>query len=969
MRKYGNGGETDPKKLTPAQWKAKNKALGYLPVNGPRPTPHGEYYDPNKFYQTIDDEGNVVDLPYESYTSPAQKTVIDPNRKPLDFSNPSFKYDPNLGRYFNNVTGDEIKSIVEQYKKGGKIKGYAQGNVVDPPYATPAQPDGFKTVGTPVNVNGAGAGYQYNFQNANQGTTTPVVTQPNPYAKNNKPAISSGTASGIGAATLAAGTVMYNNAVPNQDPKTQGLTTGIDTVASGATPWYALAKGASNMGRSQLKRDEQGNPSTNFSKSADEFLAPQHENAINAYKRDGAEGALKEFFTPQALLRGAAPLLGVGDKTTGFWGKVNKASGLTRKNEDIQEKERIRLKEIYDAENQIKLDNQKLQFNELAQDNLLKRDAGITGNTYKDGGEIKGKGTGTSDSIKAKVEAGSFVVPAAHSAQGKLIRKQILGKSPNKTANLNQAGGTTVKLSDGEMLFTPEEVQKITEAGYDLNALAPDAKDKLRTELNCGGMVKKYAKGGTVGDDDFVKKEKAKIEAERKSDAKKLGASRAKVLADKKYNDLNYAIRNNLTKQLGDKKDYQKSVADTQRELDALKQSYKLFDEQSNTAMNTPTTEAQKLAGANSRPNVEDVRKNREELLNKIKEKEDALAQAKTKLDFANNEKNYINDVSLGLGNTKKGTDPYGVAKQTTTPAANPLADPTLVEELGKMDTPSPSNAQRQAQGNVPQNTVTETADVIQPKSISQIPVTKAEPKLRGADPVSGVPAINTEPLDVNGYTNASLNPPAGEKQRFNLGNTFGTALTYGIPLAQTIIGLDQLKKAGDRPVDRIDQDVLSAVDKTKKNAMQAELDARFGMSPAEKAQLRMQNAGLLNTERYNARNLSGGSSAAALNYERAAVNDAFGRQLSAKVYDDKLKQQKQQIAYGLQDAVNNSVAHKQELNRRLFQDTMGAFQQKTNAAAGLTSTGLSNLYDSVTANNRLNRFYEDYNKANKQGS
>lgn len=917
MRKYGNGGETDPKKLTPAQWKAKNKSLGYLPVNGPRPSPHGEFYDPNKWYQTIDDKGNIIDLPYESYTNPTQKPAIDPNRKSLDLSNPSFKYDPNLGRYFNNVTGDEIKPIVEQYKKGGKIKGYAEGGTTN--YS-----ERFKSVNTVNELNQA--------QNTQ-------ATQPNPYTKNNTGAQVKGAATG---ALGAYGTGYF--AAQTANPETSSWRTAGLTGVSQAGPIGAVIGGVAGIG------DQIGKP-----------IKAKNE-------RMDAEGNLID---PESARRGAI-LGGLLSPSKALETRMSYKGGftdLTGKGytNSLEAKEKERLANIYNQENQIKLDNQKLQFNALAQDNLLKRDAGITGNTHKDGGEIKGKGTGTSDSITAKVEAGSFIVPEHNSFQAKLIRKQILGKSPNKTANLNQFGGTTVKLSAGEEMFTPEESKIITEAGYDLNKLAPDAKDKLRAELKNGGTVKCMAKGGTVGDDDY-KKAQAKADAKYEANKKKLGEARAKVIRDKDYNDLRYNIYKQLEKRTTDKKDYQKSVTDTQRELDALKQSYKLFDEQSNAALNTPTTEAEKLAGANSKPNVEDVRKNREELLNKIKDKEDALAQAKTKLDFANNEKNYINDVSLRLGNTKKGVDPYGVVKQTATPVTtattDPLADPALVEELGKMDSPAVTKT-------APVATTNNILESIRPKTLSVddtegMTAPSAQSVAQGNVPQNTSQSTQvTEPLSTTPSTNPSPSAPTGARQGFNVGNGFGTALTYGIPLAQTIIGLDQLKKAGDRPIDRINQDVLSAVDKTKKNALQAEMNAQFGMTANERAQLRMQNNGLLNTERYNARNLSGGSSAAALNYERAAVNDSFGRTLSAKIYDDKLKQQKQQIAYGLQDAVNNSVAHKQELNRRLFADTMGAWQQRTGAAANLSATGLGNLYDSISANNRLNRFNEGYNNAN----
>src|SRR5690606_31630638 len=101
------------------------------PVKSGRQSPHGNFYDPKKSYQTIDKDGNVIDLPYISYTDPTKPITIDPNRKPLDFSNPSLTYDPNTGVYRDNMTGKIIEPIIEQYKKGGKVQKLAIGGPAD----------------------------------------------------------------------------------------------------------------------------------------------------------------------------------------------------------------------------------------------------------------------------------------------------------------------------------------------------------------------------------------------------------------------------------------------------------------------------------------------------------------------------------------------------------------------------------------------------------------------------------------------------------------------------------------------------------------------------------------------------------------------------------------------------------------------------------------------------------------------
>lgn len=95
-----------------------------------------------------------------------------------------------------------------------------------------------------------------------------------------------------------------------------------------------------------------------------------------------------------------------------------------------------------------------------------------------DGGVIKGKGTAKSDSIKAKVKPGSFIVPAENTKIAEELREKLLMKAPKAKANLNQKGGEEVKLSNKEHLFTPEEKEELLERGVNVNLLAPNAHNK-----------------------------------------------------------------------------------------------------------------------------------------------------------------------------------------------------------------------------------------------------------------------------------------------------------------------------------------------------------------------------------------------------------------------------------------------------------------------------------------------------------
>lgn len=135
----------------------------------------------------------------------------------------------------------------------------------------------------------------------------------------------------------------------------------------------------------------------------------------------------------------------------------------------------------------------------------------VAGQEKSDGGNIKGPGTAKSDSIKAKIEPGSFVVPAENAHIAERISEMYLGKEGNK-ANLNQGGGAPVKLSNQEFLFTPDEVAKLIDMNIDVTKLAPNA--NKGNGKSKGGKVKWYQTGGEVQELDQLLKN---IEADIKN--------------------------------------------------------------------------------------------------------------------------------------------------------------------------------------------------------------------------------------------------------------------------------------------------------------------------------------------------------------------------------------------------------------------------------------------------------------------
>jgi len=68
---------------------------------------------------------------------------------------------------------------------------------------------------------------------------------------------------------------------------------------------------------------------------------------------------------------------------------------------------------------------------------------------YAEGGIIKGKGGPKSDSIKAKVKPGSFIVPAENAEKAKEVKKMISSgkeKGEDEEAELNEKGGTVTAI-------------------------------------------------------------------------------------------------------------------------------------------------------------------------------------------------------------------------------------------------------------------------------------------------------------------------------------------------------------------------------------------------------------------------------------------------------------------------------------------------------------------------------------------
>jgi GH24 family phage-related lysozyme (muramidase) len=230
----------------------------------------------------------------------------------------------------------------------------------------------------------------------------------------------------------------------------QGLMTAVPGIGHAVAGIDSLVQGIAPT-------DEYGIDKSDFSAGVKSLLSPisRGTNMIKDVQKDG--------FQAKDLLN-LVPVLG----------------GITRRKDQLKEKERAQKKQkTIDTADRIKSRSQ--YFTDLYQ--------GLA-----DGGMVEGKGTSKSDSIKTKLKAGSFVVPSENAQLAMQLGQELLGWNKNEKAD--KGSGESVAISDGEVVFQPDEVQTLREFGIDVEALAPEAEDA--DMMKKGGKVKGYADGGWV---------------------------------------------------------------------------------------------------------------------------------------------------------------------------------------------------------------------------------------------------------------------------------------------------------------------------------------------------------------------------------------------------------------------------------------------------------------------------------------
>lgn len=110
------------------------------------------------------------------------------------------------------------------------------------------------------------------------------------------------------------------------------------------------------------------------------------------------------------------------------------------------------------------------------------------------GGKVVGPGTGKSDSVKGNLAEGSFVATAENKKTAQAIGEKYLGWKAQKVAALAGGGNVPVAVSNGEVVFTPAEVAKLTKMGVNLDKLAPNAASSQK--LKDGGYAEFKKKMG-----------------------------------------------------------------------------------------------------------------------------------------------------------------------------------------------------------------------------------------------------------------------------------------------------------------------------------------------------------------------------------------------------------------------------------------------------------------------------------------
>lgn len=528
------------------------------------------------------------------------------------------------------------------------------------------------------------------------------------------------------------------------------------------------------------------------------------------------------------------------------------------------------------------------------------------------GGPVEGAGTAKSDSIKAEIPEGSFIVPAENAPVAEKIRKMYLKDSSK--AKLHD-GGTAVKLSDGEHMFTPQEVKVLTGRGVNLDLLAPNQDDYYHG----------YRHGGNVSVD------KAK-------EILRDGTAKGKALTDKQKGYFGWIAGGSkpyaqglktggVVKDLSDN-DLRKQREEAQKELNAIR------DKHQSDLVHNPTelTDEEKAQEAELNKTITDIDS---EIGNRI---------TQARFNATHGIENTPAQSSVTPNSTQK--DSSGTTSPVYTQVGNKLVDQNgnekPVAKKTAISTGVSSNAVERdltPAEKALRDTFVEMHSGQAPQAIptraitANIPDTTAPLSQIGSD-------ADLSAMMSTGTTPASAPAPSAVSKVFDsLGDAAGL-------LALGQIGFGAFEGMKDKmPVDHVDPQLKQA----QERAMQ---EATFGFTPGQYAY--QTNAVERNRRDVvgNVSQFSGGNIGTAIGNTRMATIDANQANLGIASADAQLKQQKQ----GYADNLTSQVA---QANRQIFTDSLNKYMLTQQAASNLMGAGLSNLSGAMELNKQQDRMDE----------
>lgn len=168
------------------------------------------------------------------------------------------------------------------------------------------------------------------------GTNAYGKEQDNPYLKSQEVGTSNNMNWGMLANTVGQGAVQYaNNSNLTGEQRVEAnkasLNQTSDAVISQMPGWgqyYGLMNGASEMGKSTLKKDQYGNYASGTDKAANEIMTAQHKHLINSATDQNYTALALDSTGLGKFARMTSQMTGHSNDTEGGWGKFNKFIGI-----------------------------------------------------------------------------------------------------------------------------------------------------------------------------------------------------------------------------------------------------------------------------------------------------------------------------------------------------------------------------------------------------------------------------------------------------------------------------------------------------------------------------------------------------------------------------------------------------------------------------------------------------------------